>query len=222
MIWGAPHVQGQVAIHLLLDPSQHIVEFGAFRNVLGRGRVSQNELRLSPAAVQGCDGKPCGIGGDGGAVVPDNHVQAEIQAGRRARRCQHLTRVDVENVGIEIHRRVGGAEQVGGEPMGGRALSIEQPSLGECERSRADRRDPGARGIRGLQRVEHFIGRADTDVVATGNDDRVRPVDVIDAVIGGDAHRPRADDRVGAAHQHPISRLTRRQHHPAEHLDRGG
>ena len=41
MIWGAPHVQGQVAMRLLLDPSQHIVEFGAFRNVLGRGRVSQ-------------------------------------------------------------------------------------------------------------------------------------------------------------------------------------
>jgi hypothetical protein len=66
---------------LLLDPRQHIVEFGAFGNVLGGSCVSQNELRLSPASVQRCHGEPCGIGGDGSTVVQRNHVQAQIQAG---------------------------------------------------------------------------------------------------------------------------------------------
>ena len=67
-------------MRLLFDPCQHIVEFGAFGNVLGGGGVSQDKLRLSPTAVQGRDSKPRGIGGDGGAVVPGNHVQAQVQA----------------------------------------------------------------------------------------------------------------------------------------------
>jgi hypothetical protein len=106
--------------------------------------------------------------------------------------------------------------------MGGRALSVEQSSLGEGDRARTDRRDPGAVGIRGLQRAQHFIGRTNADVVAARNDDRIRTVDLGDAVVGGDAHWPRADDGFGTAHQHAISRLTGGQHHPAEHLDRGG
>ena len=44
---------------------------------------------------------------------------------------------------------------------------------------------------------------------------------VIYAVVGGDAHRPRADGGFGTAYQHLISRLTRGQHHAAERLDRG-
>ena len=73
--------QGQLAMRLLLDPCEHIVEFGAFGDVLGGSGISQDELRLSPAAVQRCDGKPCGIGGDGRADPRSAEFMNRLQTG---------------------------------------------------------------------------------------------------------------------------------------------
>ncbi len=44
--------QCQVAVRLAFDPGQHAVQFGAGGNPLGGGSISQNELRLTSAAVQ--------------------------------------------------------------------------------------------------------------------------------------------------------------------------
>ena len=108
--------------------------------------ISQNELRLTAAAVQRRDGEPSGVGGDRGAVVDGDDVQTQVQARRCARRRQHPAFVDVEHVGVKAHGGEGGPEGVGGLPVCRRPSAVEQTGGGERERPRADRGDPGAAG----------------------------------------------------------------------------
>ena len=205
---------------LLLDPGQHVVQLGALRNCLAARLISKDELRLAAAAVQWRHRHSSGVGGDRGTVVALHHVQAQVEAGRRARRRQHLALVDVEHVGVEVHGREAGAEQIGSDPVCRRALSVEQPGGRQRERAGAVRRDPGAAGMGRRQRGQHVIAGADGDVVAARHDHGVRVGQGVDAVVGGDAEWARGDHGLGSAHQKPVSRLPRRQLNSPEHLDR--
>jgi hypothetical protein len=103
--------------------------------------------------------------------------------------------------------------------VSGRPSPVEQPGFGEGERARTDRRDASARGIRGFDGVQHLVGGSHGDVVAAWDDDRVGLGHRLDPVIGADAHRPRGDDGLRAADQHPVPRRTRRQRHAGEDFD---
>ena len=88
-------VQGELAAQVVLDPAQQRFERGA----RGVGRlVVHDELRLPALPFQRHHRQPGGVGGDRGAVVAADQVQAQVQAGGGARRGEDLAVVDVEDV----------------------------------------------------------------------------------------------------------------------------
>ena len=75
----------------------------------------------------------CQPGGDLGAVVLTNDVEAEVDAGRAAGRRQDVTLVDIEDPRVDGDRRVVSGQVVALRPVGGRPPAVEQTCLGENE-----------------------------------------------------------------------------------------
>ena len=142
----------QVPVGLELDPGEHVVELGPFGNCILGGlppaSITQNELRLTAAAVQRRDGQSGGVGGDRGAVVDGDDVQTQVQARRCARRRQHPALVDVEHIGVQVTRR----ERRPGSssaacPVCRRPSAVEQAGGGQGEGARSRSRRSGRRAV---------------------------------------------------------------------------
>ena len=96
-------------------------------------------LRLSALAVGRDDDPARDRGGQRGAVVAAQDVQAEIEARGDARARQDLALVDVEHAGLDAHGAVAGGEVGRVAPVGGRAAAVEDAGGGEREGAGADR-----------------------------------------------------------------------------------
>ena len=80
---------GQVLRQPALDPMQQRSQVG----MRGR-RGPDDELRLPPGTLQRHHRQPRAVGGDGGAVVALDHVQAQVHAGGGAGGGEYLAVVD--------------------------------------------------------------------------------------------------------------------------------
>jgi hypothetical protein len=72
----------------------------------GAGRVGWervfDELRLPARAFERHNGQPCDRCRDLGAQVATHLVETQIETGRGARRCQHVTVVHIEHVRVDV------------------------------------------------------------------------------------------------------------------------
>ena len=99
---------GQVAdghglVQVLLQPGDGVGEqVGAVE--VGQGRV--DVLGLAALAVRRDDQIPGDLGGDLGAVVALHHMQAQVDAGRAARRGEDVAVVGVQHPGVDRDLRV--------------------------------------------------------------------------------------------------------------------
>ena len=116
-------------------------------------------LGLAALAVRRDDDPARDRGGQRGAVVAAQDVQAEVEAGGDARAGQHLALVDVEHAGLDVDARVAGGEVGGIAPVGGGAVAVEHAGGGQRERAGADRDHPRAALVGGAQRVQHRLVR---------------------------------------------------------------
>ena len=110
-----------------------------------RRRRPDDELRLPARAFQRHDRQPRAIGRDGRAVIALDHVQAQVHAGRCARRREHLAVVDEQHVGVHLNLRIALCQQVGGFPMRGGLQAVEDAAGGQDKRAGADGGNPCAR-----------------------------------------------------------------------------
>jgi hypothetical protein len=100
--------------------------------------VVGDELGLAAFSFQRHHRHAGRVGGDCRAVVAADHVQAHVEAGRRARRGEELAVVDVEHVRVDCHTRVAGRQLGGGHPVGGRTQPVEKAGRREDERTGTD------------------------------------------------------------------------------------
>jgi len=96
-----------------------------------------------------------GVGGNRLSMVGAHDVQEQVQAGTDAGRGQHVPAVDVAHGRIDVHGGKAGGEIGGMGPVRRSAATFQQAGLGEHERAGADRRDPGAGGVRRTQHIDH-------------------------------------------------------------------
>ena len=106
--------------------------------------------------------------------------------------------------------------------MCGRAQAVEQAGGGEDKGTDTDGRDAGPARRGRPQGLDHVVRNGLGDVGASGQDDRVRLGEDIEAV----PHLDREGTGVGrwprAADPDPVRRVPAGQPSAAEHLDRGG
>ena len=95
-------------------------------------------------------------------------MQAEIDAGRAARRGQDVALVDVEHPRIDSHIRVGTGKIVTLRPVRGGSSTFEQAGFRQDERARAERDDAASSCVRAAQGVEH-LGRHRLEPVGRGD-----------------------------------------------------
>lgn len=181
-----------------------------------------DELRLPAVARGRHDSDAGGVGGDRGAVVEADEVEAEVEPGRRAGARQQLAVVDVEDVRVDRDRRVPPGQLLGPEPVGRRPQPVEQPRLGEREGADADRGDPRPPPCRRSQRREHRRRRRRERILDPGHDDRVRLRERVEPMRRADREQPSAgeDTRPRRADERPIGRPPVLQPHPPEHVER--
>lgn len=149
-------------------------------------------------------------------------MQTQVQTRRCAGRGQDLTFVDVEDVGVQFDRWVGGPEHIGAHPVRRGAFAVEDAGIGQGERSRTDGSDPNTVGVGRFQCCDDRIRDAGDHVVATWNHDRVHACKRIQSIVRCDADRAGIDDRFTTADLHAIARSSVGQSGAAEHLNRGG
>ncbi len=216
---GRDVAEGEVGGQVVLEPGEQRFERAALR---GGSVVVEDELRLSALPFQGHDGQPGRVGGDGRAVVRADHVQAQVQSGRRTGRGEDPAVVDVQDAGVDLDVRIGGGQEVGRDPVGGGPQPVQKARGGQRERARADRGDacavPGGRP----QRVTYGGGERCRRVGRAGHDDRVRAREPFQAP--GCAQREGARVRLLllGADADLVAGTAVRQPGAGEDLDRGG
>lgn len=97
-------------------------------------------------------------------------------------------------------------EFVSGEPVGRRVPAVEQPRLGQRERADTDRRDSRPTVGSGPQCRENSGRRRLQRVVPPWHHDEVGPLDGVQPVIDGQAHRTGLDGRFVTGDDDPVSR----------------
>lgn len=149
---GGQRGDGQVLGQPVFDPVQQRRQVG----VRGR-RGPDDELRLAAGAFQRHDGQAGAVGGDGGAVVALDHVQAQVHAGGGAGGGQDLAVVDEQDVGVDVDGGVAAREQAGGFPVGGGLEAVEDAARGQDEGAGADGGDAGTLGVGVADQVEDVV-----------------------------------------------------------------
>lgn len=160
---------GQVLRQPALDPVQQRRQVG-----MRRRRGPHDELRLPPGAFQRHHGQPRAVGGDGGAVVALDHVQAQVHAGGGAGGGEDLAVVDEQHVGVDVDGGVAARQWGGGFPVGGGLEAVEDAAGGQGEGAGADGGDAGAGGVGVADQVEDVAGDVVARVGQAGDDDGVR------------------------------------------------
>lgn len=189
---------------------------------MGLAPVTDDELRLAAGAVQRGNRESCRVRGDGETIVVGDHMQAKVHTRGGAGRGEDLALVYVERVGIELDRRIDRGKQVGGQPVGGRPLAVQDPGRGQGEGAAADRGDATSIAVRGLQRGDHVVADCGGGVVAARHDDSVGVGELVQSEIRGDPDRSGGNDGNTPAHPNPVARFPVGQPDPAEHLDPDG
>src|SRR5207248_2142158 len=82
--------------------------------------------------------------GDPRALFLPDQVEARVDARGRARAGDHRVVVDVENVGIDLGRRVAAGQFGGAPPVRGAAAAVQQAGLAQDEGAGADAQHPVA------------------------------------------------------------------------------
>ena len=152
-------------------------------------------LSLAPLALGRDDELAGELGGDLGAVVLADHVQAQVDAGGAPGRGQDVALVNEQDAGIHRHPGMLACEQAAFCPVRGGAAAVEQPGGGQGERARAQRHDPAAPCVRLPQHIEHR-GRVRRGRDGRQHDHRARGADLPgpvgrqdpESAVGG--HRP--------------------------------
>src|SRR5262245_52676498 len=111
---------------VLLDPAEQRRERCA---VVARYGTA-GPLRLAAVALERHDGQLRRLHRDGGAVVAPYQVEAQVQARRGARRRQDLALVDVEDIRLDVDRRMAARELGGGTPVRRRTPAIQEARRG--------------------------------------------------------------------------------------------
>lgn len=127
-----------------------------------------------PGAFQRHHGQPRAVGGDGGAVVALDHVQAQVHAGGGAGGGEDLAVVDEQHVGVDVDGGVAARQWGGGFPVGGGLEAVEDAAGGQGEGAGADGGDAGAGGVGVADQVEDVAGDVVARVGQAGDDDGVR------------------------------------------------
>ncbi len=124
--------------------------------------------------------------GDLAAVVAADHVQAQVDAGRRAGRGEDAV-VDEQHVRVETDPREQAVEAVRPGPVRGRPAAVEQAGGGQDERAGADRHDPGASPVgrdQGLDQLRRRAAVGQHRTAARRRDDHgIGVAEQVDAVI---------------------------------------
>jgi hypothetical protein len=143
-------VHGHRLVQVLLQPGHRVVQ-----QAVGHRHGLVDVLGLAAVALRRhhqVAGQP---GGDLAAVVAPHHVQAQVEAGRAARRGEQVAVVDVQHVGVDADVRVP-AGQVGAlRPVRGGPAPVQQARGGQDQRAGAQRDDAPALRAGLAQRGEH-------------------------------------------------------------------
>jgi hypothetical protein len=155
-------------------------------------------------------------------VVAPDHVQAQVQPGRDARRGQHVAVVDEQHVGVQLDLGEQLGEAGGLPPVRGGGAAVKQPGGGQHERARADRHHPGPPLQRLAQRVVDGAVAQHLPAVDAGHQHRVRAVEHAEVVVGqhGVAGRAAYGGAAGRAGHHLVQSLPGRRLRGPEHLPR--
>ena len=149
----------------------------------GSGAIGVSDvLRLPAEPVQRHDEPARDRRRDLHAVVERDEVQAQVDPGRRARGGVHALVREIEDVRIELDLRVPTGEPLGVHPVGGRAPAVQEPRRGEHECAGAHRDEPRAPVVRQHERLLQSVGRLVFGIGPARDDDRVRPLERVEAV----------------------------------------
>src|SRR5205807_7619594 len=158
-------------------------------------------LGLTAVAVRRYYHAPGDAVGDPRALFLPDQVEARVDARGRARAGDHRVVVDVENVGIDLGRRVAAGQFGGAPPVRGAPAAVQQAGLAQDEGARADAQHAGAPVHRPAQRLQQVFGeepepvrpldrlaRVDAEplVVDRGQRDQVRGLQPLQAAGGVD------------------------------------
>ena len=101
-----------------------------------------DELRLPAVAMRRHHQPARHAVGRRRSPVAANEMQAEVDAGRGARRRQQAALVDVQHVGHHADARIGLGQPLAVAPVRGRPLAVEQTRRRQHEHARAERQQP--------------------------------------------------------------------------------
>ena len=127
---------------------QHLAEPPPFPRLRHR---CLDELRLSAVAMRRHHEAPRHAVGRRRSPVAADEMQAEVDAGRAARRREQAALVDIEHVRHHADARVGAGQPLAVAPVRGRPLAVQQPGRRQHEHARAERQQPRASLVRPSQ-----------------------------------------------------------------------
>jgi hypothetical protein len=99
------------------------------------------------------------LGGDLGAVIPADHVQAQVDAGGAPGGGQDVALVDEQHPRVDRHVRVPAGELLALRPVRGGPAAVEQPRVGQGECTGAQRDDATPPGVGLAQDVRQASAR---------------------------------------------------------------
>jgi hypothetical protein len=129
-------------------------------------------------------------------VGPAHEVEAQVDAGGRAGAGGDVAVLHVEHVGHDLDLREPAAELRLVEPVRRRLAALEQPGLGQGERTRAQRDHHRAAGDGPLQGSDE-LGRRLVVAAHRRHDDEVGVVQRFEAVLDQDLEALPGPDRLG-------------------------
>jgi hypothetical protein len=207
-----------------VQPSQRPLHRSRHR-VVGRGQRNGkiDELRLPAVALGGHDHAPGYAVGHHPAVILAHQVQAQVDPRGRAGRGEDVVAVHIEHVRRHLHARKPARQERCVAPVGGGAAAVQQAGGGEHEGARADGHQPCSARVGAAQRLRHPPRRVAMNIGRARDDDRVRSLELLEAVIyrqaeaahGGQQSRSLGAHREGV----PMVRLELRPRQ-REHLGR--
>jgi len=201
-------------------PGQQLAQVVVARGGRRSGHGGGDELGLAAGAVRGHHEPPRQRVGHRRTVIDAHEVQAQVEAGRLARRGVDAAVLQVEHLRVDLDQWVPRGQQPGVQPVRGGPPTVQQPGGGQHERPGADGDDPRAALVGRAHRVDELGRLALVHVAAArhdhrvGGDERVQPVRRVGAEPAADPRPLRTADRevvprvgqVGPVHTEDLAR----------------
>ncbi len=184
-------VDGEVRRRVLGDPLLYVAQRPALCGL--RGELGA-ELGLVARTPQKDDQMP----GDGQREVPAEVLlhqgQREVDTGRHARGGGQVAVPYVDRLGFHVHRGEPLGEGAAEHPVGRRAAAVQQPGLGQQQRSAAHRDlPPGA--VRVAAQPVDQPGVGGTGALTAGHQQGVRSPDGVEREVGDERQSAGGADR---------------------------